>query len=40
MKEKRDFNVVLVEAGRPVADAWLTQGKAVSYDGREIKVKL
>lgn len=40
MKEKRDFNVVLVDASNPVKGACAPVGKAVRYTGKSVTVKL
>lgn len=40
MKEKRDFNIVLIDPEHPVKDAYTVKGKAVKYDGRSVSVKL
>ena len=40
MKEKRDFNVVLVDASNPVEGACAPVGKAVRYTGKSVTVKL
>lgn len=40
MKEKRDFNVVLVDASNPAEGACAPVGKAVRYTGKSVTVKL
>lgn len=40
MKEKRDFNIVLIDREHPVKDAYTVQGKAVKYNGKSVSVKL
>ncbi len=40
MKQNRQFNIVLIDAANPVADAYLTKGKIVKYNGSSIRIKL
>lgn len=40
MQAERNFNIVLVDAGHPVGEAYLLKGKTVKYDGKIVNIKL
>ena len=40
MKKDRHFNIVIIDAANPIADAYLLKGKTVKYNGNSISIKL